>query len=121
MIDFMRTVFLPSSIAPHSEHFIPNHINLMWFIILSNALIVLAYALIPATTLFLVRKRKDLVFSKVFLMIGLFITLCGLTHLMHIIVFWYSLYWLQGIVELLTVFASLVTFFVLLFTKNSKT
>ncbi len=114
ILEFFQNIYSLELFEPHSEHFIPGHEGLMWFIILSNALIVLAYILIPSVSVYLVRRRKDLVYNWVFLLVGLFISLCGVTHFMHIIVFFYPLYYIQAIVEWLTVLASAVTFFVLL-------
>jgi hypothetical protein len=116
MNNLLETIFEPMNIEPHSEHYIPDHIGLMWFTVFANALVVVSYFLIPLAAVYLVRKRKDLVYNWVFLLIGLFIYLCGITHLMHIVTFWYPLFWLQGIIEIITAIASLVTFFALLYT-----
>jgi len=114
VVDFLYTIFSTNGFEPHSIHF-GNNPELIWLIVLANALIVLAYFLIPVTLIYIVRKRKDLVFNWIFLLFGLFIAFCGLgTHLMHIVIFWYPLYWLQGIIEAITVVASAGTFFALL-------
>lgn len=108
-------LFVPGTIETHREHFVPGHLMLMKFTLFSNGLIFLAYLLIPLATIYLIRKRRDLVYAPVFLLIGTFVSLCGLTHLMHMVVFFYSLYWLQGTIEMATAIASGITFIVLLF------
>lgn len=118
-MDTLKNIFLAiftsGNFESHSEHFIPDHLGLMWFTIFSNALVVLSYALIPLVAVIVVRKRKDLIFNWVFLLIGLFICMCGITHLIEIITFWNPIYYLQAIWEFLTAVSSFVTFVVLIF------
>lgn len=108
MLDALRTIFLPGYFEPHRTHFYQDP-ELMWFIILGNALVALAYILIPIAIFYFVRKRTDLAFHWVFLFFGAFIFFCALTHVMHIVIFWYPAYWLQAIVDGMTGIVSIAT------------
>ncbi len=56
-----------------------------------------------------VRRRRDVPFSHLFWLFGAFIVLCGTTHLMEVILTWWPLYRLAGLVKLLTAVVSLGT------------
>ncbi len=77
--------------------------------VLSDALIALAYYSIPLTLLYFVQKRKDLPFVRVFLLFSAFIVSCGTTHLVEIWTLWYPVYWLSGVIKLLTAIVSVIT------------
>lgn len=113
MLELLRTIFTPGNFEPHIVHFIPNNMGLVWFMVAGNALIALSYTLIPLALLYFLRKRKDIVFTHIFWLFAAFIVLCGLTHVMHIMIFWYPAYWLEAIVLALTGVISIFTFFAL--------
>lgn len=115
MIDLLRIIFTPGNFEAHIVHFIPDNMGLVWFMVAGNALIALSYTLIPLALLYLVRKRRDIMFTPIFFLFAAFIVLCGLTHVMHIMIFWYPAYWLEGIVLAITGIVSLATFFALLY------
>ena len=82
--------------------------------LLTDLAIGLAYIAISCTLAYLVSKaKKDIPFSWMFLCFGLFIIACGATHLMEIWTLWVPLYWLSGIVKLVTALASVATAIVL--------
>ena len=112
LLRWFKIIFTPRYFEPHWEHFIFDP-ALMWSIIFSNFLVFVSYTLIPIALIYFIRKRKDLIFSRVFWLFGAFIILCGLHHLVHIITFWYPIYHLQNIVDILTGIVSLATFFAL--------
>ncbi|HEY9665675.1 MAG TPA: ATP-binding protein [Coleofasciculaceae cyanobacterium] len=58
---------------------------------------------------YLVRKRRDLPFNRVFLLFGAFIVSCGTTHVMAIWTLWHPDYWLSGLVKAITALVSLYT------------
>jgi signal transduction histidine kinase/ActR/RegA family two-component response regulator len=64
---------------------------------------------IPVVLFRFARRRRDLPFPWMFWMFGVFILGCGLTHLMEVVVFYYPLYRLSGVVKVITALASLVT------------
>jgi signal transduction histidine kinase len=77
--------------------------------VVSDALIALAYYSIPLTLVYLVRRRKDLVFDWIFLCFAAFIVACGTTHLMEIYNIWHPTYWLSGAIKAITAAVSIVT------------
>src|SRR6267143_1764720 len=68
-----------------------------------------AYFPIPLTLMFFIRKRRDLPFSWMFALFGLFIIACGTTHIMEIWNLWHAQYWLAGIIKAITAIASVGT------------
>jgi hypothetical protein len=87
---------------------------LLWLYVISDALIVLAYYSIPITLVYFVWHRKDLAFSKIFIMFGAFILACGTTHLLGIITLWHPIYWIDASMKAFTALISVVTAFVLI-------
>lgn len=75
----------------------------------SDALIWLAYLLIPVILVSFARKRPDLPYSWVFLLFGAFIIGCGLTHLIEVVTFYTPMYRFAALVKLLTAIVSLGT------------
>lgn len=98
-----------------SEYFIPHGHCYLWkpglvgLHVLSDALIALAYLLIPITLIYIVLKRKDVPFDWVFMLFGAFIICCGITHIMEIWTLWHPDYWLSGLLKGITAFVSLCT------------
>jgi len=82
---------------------------LLWLHVASDAIITLAYYSIPIVLLVFAKKRVDLQYKWMFVLFGLFILLCGTTHLMGIWNIWRPDYWLSGAVKALTALVSLVT------------
>lgn len=81
----------------------------------SDALIALAYFAIPAAIWHFVRSRSDLTpaHRRLALLFVAFILMCGVTHLMGLIVLWEPLYGIEGLLKLATAFVSLSTVFVI--------
>src|SRR5882762_3048042 len=107
MLSFLDTL-RSSTFMPHGMCYLwqPSLIGLH---AASDTTIALAYALIPITLVYFVRKRQDLPFNWMFLMFGLFIFGCGTTHVMEVWTIWHSNYWLAGFIKLFTAGASVVT------------
>ena len=82
---------------------------IVWGFYISNGTIALAYTVIPLTLVYIILKRKDIPFNWVFWAFALFIVLCGITHIMHIMIFTYPAYYLQLIVDVLTGIVSIIT------------
>jgi PAS domain S-box-containing protein len=82
---------------------------LIWLHAVSDTLIALAYFSIPVALIQLVRKRRDIPFSWMFVCFGVFITACGATHLMEVWTLWVPAYWFSGGVKVITAVASLPT------------
>ncbi len=85
-----------------------------WLYITSDIAIWLAYFVIPAIIIFFIQKRHNLPFIPVFWLFGAFIILCGSTHLIDAIMFWWPGYRLSALLRMLTALVSLATAFVLI-------
>jgi len=83
--------------------------SLVWLHVISDTLIALAYYSIPFALFYFVRKRVDLAYRWVFVLFGVFICLCGTTHLISIWTIWHPDYWLDGWVKLATALVSIIT------------
>ena len=84
--------------------------ELVWLHALSDLTIALAYFAIPITLLIILRlQKKTLPFSWVFVMFATFIFLCGLTHIIGLIAIWKPIYYLHGIVKIITAAVSIAT------------
>ena len=81
----------------------------MWLNVTSDALMAVAYFTIPITLMWFIRKRRDLPFSWIFVLFGLFIVACGFTHVMEVWNLWHADYWLSGTIKSLTAAASVST------------
>ncbi|MEQ8469518.1 sensor histidine kinase [Coleofasciculus sp. E1-EBD-02] len=83
--------------------------GLVWLHVLSDAFIALAYASIPLTLIYFVYQRRNLPFSRIFLMFAAFIIACGMTHAMAIWTIWHPDYWLSGLIKAITALISVYT------------
>lgn len=89
--------------------------DILWLHVGSNAVIALAYFLIPLSLAILIRKRKstlphqDLVYLSI-----AFIFLCGISHIMEIYTTWVPAYRLEGWIKAATAAVSITTALVLL-------
>ncbi|MEO7273986.1 MAG: PAS domain S-box protein [Vicinamibacterales bacterium] len=75
----------------------------------SDLLIWLAYLAIPVVLLVIARRRKDVVFRRVFFLFLAFIVSCGFTHALDVVMFYDPLYRLLGLAKALTAAASWAT------------
>lgn len=75
----------------------------------SDLLIALSYFVIPFTLRFLVTRRRDVDFSWIFLLFGIFILGCGLTHVLAIWTLWHPIYRFEGLVKAVTAVFSVLT------------
>ncbi|MEA5579349.1 GAF domain-containing protein [Anabaena sp. UHCC 0451] len=77
--------------------------------LVSDALIAIAYFSIPTMLIYFVSQRGDIPFSKIFVLFGAFIVLCGTGHLLDIWTLWHPDYWISGIERALTAIVSCYT------------
>ena len=82
---------------------------LMMVMALANALIAISYLSIPFFLVVFVRKRKDMPFTWIIFLFGLFIMACGTTHIIHILGLWWQVNWWQATVDSLCAVISLAT------------
>ena len=101
MLEFLKELFSSGNFMPHGHCYFWNT-GLLWLHILSDALITLSYYSIPFTLIYIVKKRKDIVFNWMFVCFAAFIVLCGTTHLMEIITVWKPVYWISGSIKAIT-------------------
>lgn len=104
MLDYI----FDSSFMPHGYCFQWRK-DLLFMMVLGNALTFLSYSLIPVGLVYLVKKRKDLKFNGIFLLFAAFIAFCGFTHALDLLNIWYGYYHLQSVMHLLTGLVSALT------------
>jgi len=80
-----------------------------WVYIISDLAIWASYFLIPVLLIRMITKRQDVPFLKIFWLFGAFIILCGTTHLIDAIIFWWPAYRLSAFVRFLTAIISVFT------------
>lgn len=84
-----------------------------WLYILSDLAIFTAYFAIPLLLFRIISKRKDIPFPKIIWLFIAFILLCGTTHLLDAIIFWWPAYRLSALVRFFTGVISIFTVFAL--------
>ena len=98
-----------------SSGLVPHGVCLLWrpeilaLHVVSDVLTGLSYYSIPVALLYFVLKRRDVVFSWVFLLFAVFILACGTTHFFSIWTLWNADYALEGLVKAATAVVSLLT------------
>lgn len=85
-----------------------------WTHIVSDLLVFAAYAAIPLSLFYFLRRRRDVPFTGVFWLFILFILSCGLTHLLDAVVFYHPVYRLSALVKAVTAAVSWATVFALI-------
>ena len=85
-----------------------------WLTILSDLSIWLAYFLIPIILIKVIQSKDDLPFLPVFWLFGAFIILCGFTHLMDAVIFWWPAYRVATLIKLFTAIVSILTVYTLI-------
>ena len=86
---------------------------LMMVMAIANGVIAVSYASIPIFLVAFKVRRKDLPFSWVLVLFGLFILACGTTHFVHVVGLWWPVGWWQATVDSICAAASLATAVVL--------
>jgi PAS domain S-box-containing protein len=107
-MDFLRQLFGPGEFMPHGYCYLWDP-GLVWLHVISDTLIAASYFTIPITLLWFMRKRRDLPFSWMFGLFGVFIVACGGTHVMEVWNLWHAEYWLAGVLKAVTAVASVAT------------
>lgn len=108
MNDLFRTLFASDDFLPHGQCLLWQS-GLVWLHAVSDTLIAAAYYSIPVTLGYILYKRRDVAYPWMFLLFGVFIFLCGTTHLMGVWTLWKPLYWPDGIIKLMTAGVSVAT------------
>ncbi|MBD2481517.1 ATP-binding protein [Planktothrix sp. FACHB-1365] len=107
--EVFQTLFNGSGFIPHGHCYLWKP-GLVWMHVSSDVLIALAYFSISVTLVYFVHKsRREIPFHWMFLAFGAFIIACGMTHLMEVWTLWHPMYWLAGVIKVITAFVSVVT------------
>lgn len=85
-----------------------------WMHILSDLGIWTAYFAIPVALAFFILRKSDLPFRRIFFLFVAFILLCGLTHLVDALIFYWPVYRAAGLLKAVTAVVSWSTVFALL-------
>lgn len=85
-----------------------------WLYIFSDITIWLAYFFIPVILIWFVQKNPRVPFLPVFWLFSLFIILCGSTHILDALMFWWPGYRLSALLRFFTAIVSLATVFALI-------
>ena len=85
-----------------------------WTHIIADLLTWGAYTTIPFVLGYFALKRKDLHFSRILWLFGIFIFACGTVHLIEAIIFWWPIYHLSAVMKVTTAIASWGTVFALI-------
>ena len=112
MLDHLDHALSGSGFMPHGMCYLWQP-GILALHVVSDSFIALAYATIPFTLLYFVRKRRDLQFNWMFVCFAIFIVACGTTHVMEIVTIWEPVYWLSGGIKAITALASVPTAFLL--------
>ena len=114
MLDFFEGLFDSEVFMPHGQCFLW-YPEVLWLHVISDVVITLAYFSIPAVILYAISKRKEAIpFKWVYAMFASFILLCGLTHMVAIIVLWEPIYRFEGILKATTAGVSIATAFLVI-------
>ena len=84
-----------------------------WMYIAADLMIWAAYFAIPILLFRLLHKRTDIPFPKIFWLFIAFIFLCGGTHLVDALIFWWPVYRFSAFLKLVTGVVSLFTVYVM--------
>lgn len=108
MTELIKNILSPNQYIPHGHCYLWQT-PLVGLHIVSHALIAIAYFSIPIMLVYFVHKRSDIPFSKVFILFGAFIVLCGTGHLFDIWTLWHPDYWIAGLEHAITALVSCYT------------
>ncbi len=106
--DVLKYLFDAASFMPHGVC-LAWRPDLVALHVASDLGIFLAYSTIPVALIYFVRRRKDLEYSKLFGLFAAFILFCGATHAFGIVILWYPLYGIHGVLKALTAIVSIMT------------
>lgn len=108
VIEFFQKLFLVESWPPrwYCGKWTDFH---GWLYILSDLAIWAAYFAIPLLLIRFLARKRGIPLPSVFLLFGAFILLCGMTHLMDAVIFWWPAYRLSALIRFFTAVVSWAT------------
>lgn len=104
--------FWNSTFLPHG-YCLQWNPDLLWTLAISDTLIALAYFSIPFALWYFAKHRPDIRQRWLFVLFGLFIISCGITHLLDVLNLWRPDYWLSAASRIITAVLSVITAVVL--------
>ena len=111
--NFLNNLLFIGNYIPHGHCYLWQR-ELVALHVVSDSAIAIAYFSIPLSLLYVVFQRKDLPFRNIFWLFGAFILSCGTTHVMEVWTLWHPVYWVSGILKLITALISAYTAFALI-------
>lgn len=108
MLEFLSRLLTERGLPPHGFCLLWDP-ALIWTHVVSDVLIGLSYFSIPVVLAKFLMRRPDVRFGWVVWLFAAFITACGLTHFLSILVLWVPAYGIEGLVKLATAIISVVT------------
>lgn len=112
MIEFFTNILSQKGFMPHGMCF-QWRPEILWMHVVADLVVALAYFSIPLALAFVLIRRRHIPFKWLIILFALFILLCGMTHVVGIIVLWEPVYRLQGLLKLATALVSIATAVVL--------
>ena len=101
------------SLMPHG-HCLLWRGDLLFLHISGDILIALSYAFIRLALVYIVHKRDDLKFDRLFWLFAAFIFSCGITHVIGLVNIWHGYYFIAGVAKFVTGVISAITAVILL-------
>ncbi len=108
MFEFIAKLFDSENFMPHGQCLLWEP-EVLWLHVISDVIITLSYFSIPCIILYVIKKRGGIAFKLVYIMFGLFIFLCGLTHLISVWTLWNPVYRFEGLIKAFTAIVSMAT------------
>lgn len=108
MPEFLANLMMSDLFIPHGDGYLWNA-QLVGLHLGSDLTIAIAYFSIPLTLFYFIDKRVDLPFKWIFSLFGVFIILCGATHLLEVWTLWHPVYWVSGGLKAVTAIVSAYT------------
>jgi len=108
MFEALQHFFAMRGLPPHGYCLLWDP-TLLWTHVVSDALIGLSYFSIPIVLATFLKRRRDVQFSWAVWMFAAFITACGTTHFLSILVLWVPAYGIEALVKLFTAIVSVMT------------
>lgn len=87
--------------------------GLLWTLVTTDLSIGIAYVSISSALIYFIHQQKELKFSWMFVLFGIFIFACGLTHFVSVAGIWKPVYRLEAALKVITAIASIGTAIVL--------
>lgn len=113
MLEFALPFFSSEGFIPHG-YCLTWRPDVFWTQVISDAIIALSYFSIPCVLVFYYYRQDKIRFGWLLILFGLFIVLCGVTHIFDIWTLWFPDYGAQALVKAATALVSLATTIILL-------